>query len=194
MARTMPAQKPGRSKQDYRTEQAFLAAVKRRFGVTEFDIDLAASAENAVAPLYYTVDDNALVQPWRTKARGLAWCNPPFDDIAPWVERAWTESRAATRIAMLVPAGVGSDWWAESVHGKAFVLLLNGRLCFIENWRTTIDPASVRKFEAGKIAAPHFYKAKPLYPKDCCLLIYGPDVAPGYEVWTWAANSQAAAA
>lgn len=160
MSRTMPAQKPGRSKQDYQTPLEFLAAVKRRFGIAEFDIDLAADAENAVAPIYYDAETNALIQPWRTVGRGLAWCNPPFGDLGPWVEKAWRESRTAARVAMLVPAGVGSNWWREWVHGKAFVLLLNGRLTFVG-------------------------AAQP-YPKDCCLLIYGPDVAPGYEVWTWA--------
>ena len=25
------------------------------------------------------------------------------------------------------------------------------------------------------------------YPKDCVLALFAPDVAPGYEVWTWKA-------
>jgi hypothetical protein len=31
------------------------------------------------------------------------------------------------------------------------------------------------------------------YPKDCCLLVYGPDVAPGYDVWNWPAELRRAA-
>jgi hypothetical protein len=38
-------------------------------------------------------------------------------------------------------------------------LLLNGRLTF------------------DGCAAP--------YPKDCILALYGPEIAPGYEVWNW---------
>lgn len=166
--RSMPAQKPGRSKQDYGTPPAFLEAVKRRFGIAAFAIDLAASQENAVAPLFYTEAQNALVQPWRTKSRELAWLNPPFADLAPWVEKAWTESRTAARIAMLVPAGVGANWWRDWVHQKAFVLLLNGRLKFV-----------------GELD---------YYPKDCCLLIYGPDVAAGYEMWSWQPTQKRVAA
>jgi phage N-6-adenine-methyltransferase len=168
VSRVAPSQKPGRSKQDYGTPLVFLAAVKRRFGIAEFAIDLAASAENAVAPMFYTEAENALHQPWRTKSRELAWCNPPFSNIGPWVEKAWAESRKGARVAMLLPAGVGSNWWRDHVHGKAFVLLLNGRLTF-----------------AGETQP---------YPKDCVLLVYGPDVAPGYEVWSWAAKPQKAVA
>lgn len=168
VSKTMPGQKPGRSKQTYCTPPAFLSAVKRRFGIAEFAIDLAADADNAVAPLFYTEAENALVQPWRTKSRELAWLNPPFADLAQWVEKAWNESRTAARVAMLVPAGVGSNWWRDWVDHKAFVLLLNGRITFV-----------------GETMP---------YPKDCCLLIYGPDVAAGYEVWAWAAKKHEAAA
>lgn len=157
-----PAQKPGRSKQDYQTPPEFLAAVKRRFGIREFAIDLAADADNAAAPIWYNEEADALTQPWGPVEGGhrWSWCNPPFAKLAPWVEKAWTESRAGAHVLMLVPAGVGANWWRDFVHGKAFVLLLNGRLTFVG------EPTC--------------------YPKDCCLLIYGPDVAPGYDVWSWA--------
>lgn len=159
MSRSAPIQKPGRSKQDYGTPADFVAAVKRRFGVAEFDIDLAASVENAIAPMFYTIEQDALKQPWKTKNRGIAWLNPPFAHIAPWAEKAYHESRKGARVVVLVPAGVGSNWWRDWVHSKAFVLLLNGRLTFVG----CEDP----------------------YPKYCVLLVYGPDVAPGYEVWAW---------
>lgn len=145
----------------------FLAAVKRRSGLKEFAIDLAASPDNAVAPLFYTEAENALTQPWRTKAREIGWLNPPFADIAPWVEKAWRESQIGARLVMLVPAAVGANWWRDHVHGKAFALLLNGRLTFVGQ--------------------------KDCYPKDCALLVYGPDVAPGYDMWSWAPPAKKAA-
>ena len=154
-----PTQKPGRSKQDYRTPPAFLDAVRRRFGLVSFAIDLAASDENRVADLWFTEAENALEQPWRTSDRGVAFCNPPFANIAPWVEKAWKESRRGARVLLLLPAGVGSNWWRDWVDGKAFVLLLNGRITFM-----------------GETAP---------YPKDCVLLVYGPEIAPGSDVWSW---------
>lgn len=174
----VPLQKPGRSKQDYRTPADFLAATKRYLDIRSFVIDLAADEENSVADLWYDRAQNALVQPWNV-GEGWNWLNPEFGDIGPWVEKAWRESAAQT--AVLVPAGVGANWWRDWVHDKAQVLLLNGRLCFIHDWATTIDPATLKP---GKGPA-RCYSSAPLYPKDCCLLLYGPNVQPRYEVWEW---------
>jgi len=51
--RKMPKQKPGLSKQDYATPPEFIAAVKKRFGITRFDLDLAAVTENTVAKEFF---------------------------------------------------------------------------------------------------------------------------------------------
>lgn len=152
-----PTQKPGKSRQDYQTPTDFLNAVRRRLGIQGFTVDLAATEENAVCDEYFTEAINALKQGW--SFAGWCWLNPPFKRIDPWVQKAYQESRRGGRIAMLVPAGVGANWWRDWVHGKAFVLLLNGRLTFV-----------------GETAP---------YPKDCVLLLYGPDIAPGYDVWQW---------
>lgn len=159
--RQMPAQKPGSSKQDYATPRIFLAAVKAWLGVRDFDIDLAASAENAVTAPYYDEAQNSLVQPWKV-GRGWNWLNPPFARIEPWVQRAWTQlNEAGAQTAVLIPAGVGANWWRDWVHRKAHVLLLNGRLAFMPDKPTW------------------------LYPKDTALLLYGMQTRPEYDVWTW---------
>ena len=153
-----PEQKPGRSRQDYCTQTPFLDAVRRRLNIVDFDIDLAASKENAVCACYYTEQQDALVQPWKC-GNGWSWLNPPFAHIEPWVRRAWRQViEADAQTAVLIPAGVGANWWARWVHYKASVLLLNGRLSF-----DGIAP----------------------YPKDCALLLYGPGIQPEYEVWRW---------
>ena len=180
----MPAQKPGQSVQNRRTPENFLAAVKHKLGIAEFNIDLAADDDNAVAPLYYTQEEDALQQTWAIRPGGWNWLNPEFGDISPWVERAWTELRCRDlqpSTAVLVPAGVGSDWWRDWVHEKAHVLLLNGRLCFIHDWQHTVDPAT----EKPDKGPARFYSQAPLYPKDCCLLLYTTDLSPWYRVWDW---------
>lgn len=152
----MPAQKPGRSKQDYCTPKEFLEAVCDRFVIEQFVLDVAASADNAIAPNYYDEADDGLKQVWW--ADGWTWCNPPYANIRPWVEKAWNESLAGAQVAMLIPASVGANWWRDWVHDKAHVWFLNGRLSF-----DGIAP----------------------YPKDLALLIYTPHVKGGYRVWDW---------
>lgn len=167
MAKSMPRQKPGRSKQDVCTPVVFLQAVKARLGIDTFAVDLAATKENTVSRRFCSKASNALMQPsWNFG--GWNWLNPPFGGLEPWVQKAYEESRNGARTAMLVPAGVGANWWTDWVDKKAHVLFLNGRLIFVGHTQG--------------------------YPKDCALLLfagykagdlYNRDLTPGYECWTW---------
>jgi phage N-6-adenine-methyltransferase len=158
--RQMPEQKPGRSKQDYRTPKEFIEAVESRFGRLQFD--LAATHRNTAAPQFYSPKDDSLKSPWLEAAipGTRFWLNPPFGDIEPWAARCNFYRDYAVRkqcyIFFLVPASVGSNWYASHVHGKALVLFLSPRLSF---------------------------DGKNPYPKDCLLACYGP--APDYETWRW---------
>lgn len=161
-ARKMPTQKPGKSIQTYATPFEFIAAVKARFKIRGFAYDLAASAENTKAAQYFTEEQDSLTQYWG-KLRGPLWLNPPYAHIAPWAQKCaesalpgGSNGPSLRQIYFLVPAAVGANWFAQHVHKKALVLLLNGRISF-----------------DGK--AP--------YPKDCLLAVFG--VKPGYEVWRW---------
>ena len=155
-----PAQKPGRSKQDYRTPPEFLDAVKRMLGIDQFLLDLAATADNAVADRFISPEQDSLsvdtIWP-ETNVREWCWLNPPFAYLSPWVERAYCDA-GWCNTAMLVPAGVGSNWWRDWVHLKADVLFLNGRISFDG-------------------VAP--------YPKDCALLLYEKGSQGTYTVWDW---------
>lgn len=156
----MPAQKPGRSKQDYCTPVVFLHAVRTRLGIRDFDIDLAADSSNHVCARYYSREDDALVRPWRV-GTGWNWLNPEFGNIGPWAQRARDQSiEHNAHTAMLIPASVGANWWRDYVHDWARVLCLNGRITFV-----------------GCADA---------YPKDCALLLYG--AVPGYDIWSWRAD------
>lgn len=157
---TMPVQKPGLSKQDYETPPEFINAVKARLGVVDFEWDLAASEQNSKAlHSYFSEEDDSLLQDWNRLITcawpqfGWAWLNPPFGHIEPWAKKC---AESGIKVAFLVPAGVGANWFRDWVDGKALVLLLNGRISF-----DGIAP----------------------YPKDCILALYG--VTPGYEVWDW---------
>ena len=158
-----PKQKPGLSKQDYSTPPEFVSAVKGLLIIDNFSVDLAASMTNFVCPVFYDEQADALADknPWTVD--GWGWLNPPFAHIEPWVRKAYYESQNGAKIAMLVPASVGANWWLKWVHMKATVIFLIGRLTFVGHK----DP----------------------YPKDCALLLYDEKdshgIAPFYTVWSW---------
>jgi len=182
---TMPAQKPYQSKQNYATPENFMTAIKRKLRISAFAFDFAADATNAKAPHWWDEAQDALAQSPDTwvaaAAGGWGWLNPPFTTIQPWAKRCQELRYRGGSVALLVPASVGANWFADHVDGDARILLLNGRLCFIEDWATTIDPATEKP---GKGPA-RFYNSAPLYPKDCICCLYSPTIKPGYEVWDW---------
>lgn len=129
-----------------------MAAVIARFG--RIWADLAATAENAKAPVFFTPADDSLSQDWRCLSGNLAWLNPPFGHLGPWVRKA---AECGQRVLVLVPASVGSVWFSQWVHRRAYVLALQPRVTFVGHTQA--------------------------YPKDLLLCCYG--YVPGFDVWRW---------
>jgi phage N-6-adenine-methyltransferase len=98
---------------DRRTPPDLLAECARLAGVPMFHLDVAANAENTKAPHWYDLEVDGLTQPWW----GYTWCNPPYSNIRPWVEKADEETSRADVIAMLLPANrTEQAWWQELIE------------------------------------------------------------------------------
>ena len=113
----------------------------QRFG---FTLDVAALPENAKCERFFTPDDDGLQQSWMGET---VWCNPPYSDIRPWVEKAWAEARFCPAIVMLVPANrTEQGWWQDLVEqhrdnsGTLTVEFLRGRRRFIAPGQDGIGP------------------------------------------------------
>jgi len=181
----MPAQKPGQSRQDYETPLDFLHALTDRLQIKTFLFDFAADSRNRKAVKFWDETADALSKTPEQWARmtggpvlgGWGWCNPPYGNIAPWAMRCLETCLCGGRVAFLVPASVGSNWYRDFIHEQHGVqtLFLNGRLNFVgENWRELINP------KTGK-----FYTSEPLYPKDCICVLFGTGKPYAADVWTW---------
>lgn len=135
-----------------------------RFG---FTIDVAAAPHNAKLPRYFTIAQDGLAQSW---AGERVWCNPPYSDLSPWLEKAWEEH--AEVIVFLVPANrTEQGWWQDYVEpyrdrpgSPLRVEFLRGRLRFIAAGKTEVGP-----------------NERP--PFGCCLLLWSPspERSPGEE-------------
>ena len=132
-----PNSKPEAGQQDYRTPPDFLRAVERKFGVS-IGFDLACSATNAVASCGFFYERDGVVDPrqdalasaWPTMPDGeAAFCNPPFGRSGAFA-RVASESMHCRSI-LLIPASVGSRWFAEHVAGIACVVFLRPRIEFL---------------------------------------------------------------
>jgi phage N-6-adenine-methyltransferase len=109
-----------------------------------FTVDAASSIENRKLDRHWTIDDNGLAQPWSGER---VYCNPPYSDIAPWVDKAWSETNAEL-IVLLLPANrTEQTWWQKGIEPyrdrpRSFlrVEFLPGRLRFLRPGQETIKP------------------------------------------------------
>lgn len=98
-----------------------------------FDIDLAATKENALLPCeYLTAADNALTHEWGRIATA-GYLNPPYSNVDPWLEKAIEEARRGFTTVCLLPAPNGEDRYGRFVFDAASeVLFITGRLSFLD--------------------------------------------------------------
>lgn len=122
-------------RQDWETPAALIRELELWFFAPHdrFELDVAATAENAKAPRFITIAENALVQQWR----GRCWMNPPYGrNIGAWVEKAEEEARTApfasrTSVVCLLPARTDTSWFHDIVLERASsVHFIRGRLRF----------------------------------------------------------------
>ena len=87
-------------KMDYCTPQTFFEKLDAEF---HFQLDAAASAENAKCERYYTAETDGLESSWNVG--GAVFCNPPYGrDVGKWVRKAYMESRRGVTSVLLIPA------------------------------------------------------------------------------------------
>jgi phage N-6-adenine-methyltransferase len=164
------------SKQDYQTPRTLVQAVEYRFG--KISLDLAASAHNKQSDLYFSLPGDpaaaawdSLSQDWAAWSKelprgSLMWLNPEFKVITPWVEKCRESAPKLARnvkIGFLVPASVGSNWYADNIFEK---------------------PNVQHEFLKGRVP---FMPDKPdwLFPKDCLFALFGKGLEPAIDIWDW---------
>ena len=138
-AQNHPQQRRNEAVDDRGTDPALFAQLNERF---RFTIDAAASAHNAKLPRYWTRETDGLTQSW---AGERVFCNPPYSDIRPWVEKAHVETGAL--IVMLLPANrCEQNWWQDLIEphrdngGRLRVEFMRGRPRFVNVGKTGIGP------------------------------------------------------
>lgn len=115
-------------KDSWQTPEWLFTALDLEFG---FYLDAAASDTNALCSRYLTENDNSLISDW--VSHGAIWCNPPFSNIRPWVEKAAEQSRIQNQsVVMLVPEDMSVGWFLEALKTVDEIrVITGGRINFV---------------------------------------------------------------
>lgn len=97
--------------------------------IYRFDYDTACNSDNALAKPVWRgrADCDALESVWT----GALFCNPPYSDIAPWVDKAIRSAECCATVVMLIPSPNGEAYHARALRHAKRLILINGRIAFI---------------------------------------------------------------
>jgi len=94
----------------------------------DFTCDVAASSENSLCDYYFTKEFDALKEEvWGE----VNWCNPPYSDITPWINKAIEQHELGQTTVMLVPADTSVKWFKLAYNSCNEVRFISGRISFI---------------------------------------------------------------
>jgi len=117
---------PKEIKDLWQTPPSFYKRIDEEFN---FAIDVAASKHNHLAPFYIDEQMNALGDNvWPSVA---CWCNPPYSNIGPWVDKAVEAARGGATVVMLVPSDTSVKWFKRAWDTASEMRFISGRISFI---------------------------------------------------------------
>jgi hypothetical protein len=125
----------------------FMDALKNWRGVVPV-LDVCAQAQTAKAAAFYCLADglDGLALPWAS----LNWCNPPFSDVEPWIEKAQAEADRGNTTYMIFPDN------PETAYCRASFVMASEIFHMPFRMRYTRPDGSPFRDSKGAIASPKF--------------------------------------
>lgn len=92
----------------------------------DYDIDAAASKENAVCEKFYSKETNCLKRWWGSNKH--IWLNPPYSNITPFVKKAIEQMEHNNQIDILLPCDTSTGWFYEAQQRAAEIIWITGEV------------------------------------------------------------------
>lgn len=110
------------------TDRELIEWMESRYG--KYDIDAAASENNAVCEKFYDEKRNCL-KIWWGKDKHI-WLNPPYSHPDPFVKKAIEQMEHGNQIDMLLPGDNSTAWFAEARANAAEVIWIEAEITEID--------------------------------------------------------------
>ena len=93
-----------------------------------FICDVAASVGNSLCSQFIDEHHDALgSHRWLSSN----WCNPPYSNITPWIDKATDQHKQGKTTVMLVPSDTSVQWFKKAYESCNEVRFISGRISFI---------------------------------------------------------------
>lgn len=162
--RSQPAHELKEVGDQWRTPDLLFWGINAMFG--PLTLDLFADDDNAKCPVWYTADDNALVQDWAEMLEsigGAAFGNPPYSrsqyhekqaitGMTHIIDHTMAMREKGGRYVFLIKAATSETWWPEDAD---HIMFIRGRIGFdLPVWFVPADNKQkpTGAFFAGAIA------------------------------------------
>lgn len=106
------------------TPYELVAWMESEYG--DYDIDAAASKENAVCEKFYSKETNCLKRWWGSNKH--IWLNPPYSNITPFVKKTIEQMEHGNQIDMLLPCDTSTGWFYEAQQRAAEIIWITGEV------------------------------------------------------------------
>lgn len=128
----------------WRTPRELVSNLDKEF---HFMADMASSHENAVCMLHFTEEEDSLSFDWskhsclQSNRLRYVWCNPPYSDPYPWIQKAIEAQLGGLGVVMLLNCDHSVGWFAEAYE-------------YVSEIRYIIpdEKKDTGKFKSGRIA------------------------------------------
>lgn len=106
------------------TPSELVAWMESEYG--DYDIDAAASEDNAVCEKFYSKETNCLKRWWGSNKH--IYLNPPYSNITPFVKKAIEQMEHNNQIDMLLPCDTSTGWFYEAQQHAAEIIWITGEV------------------------------------------------------------------
>lgn len=115
---------PDSVRDKWATPKEVIDWLTKRYGA--YDLDAAASKDNAVCEHFYTEEINCLKRWFGTKKH--VWLNPPYSNPDPFVKKAIEQMEHDNQIDVLLPGDNSTAWFTEAQRHAAEIIWIIGDL------------------------------------------------------------------
>lgn len=110
---------------DYGTPRTLFDPLNR---IYRFTLDACATKDNAKCRRFFTPEQDGLKRKWT----GRVWCNPPYSNLAEWVNKAQVSVSLGhcAVVVMLLPARTDTAIFHDVIKPHGQIEFLRGRITF----------------------------------------------------------------